>query len=234
MPGGDTSTAASPNVILGYWDARGVAEALRCLLTYCNVKFTEKVYTEMPQWQKDEHALGLPFPNLPYFIDSRSGLKLTQSNAILQHVGRSHGLVGKTPEQMAEVEVLVNLAFDMLMILSRVIIAPPDKYPRLYAEFAKNTVPAWLDQLETYLGTKEWLVGTLSTADFVIYDRLSVLNRYLPGCVDARAVLKAYAERFRTLPRVCDYLASAAHRERCVFGAPVTNWNFSEAQGAHA
>jgi len=40
-----------------------------------------------------KHSLGLDFPNLPYYIDGE--VKLTQTNAILRHISRKHGLDGK-------------------------------------------------------------------------------------------------------------------------------------------
>ena len=41
---------------------------------------------------------GLEFPNLPYYIDG--DVKLTQSSAILRHIAREHGLMGKTGKEM--------------------------------------------------------------------------------------------------------------------------------------
>ena len=38
--------------------------------------------------QINSHLKGLPLPNLPYYIDG--DLKLTQSMAILRHLGRKH------------------------------------------------------------------------------------------------------------------------------------------------
>jgi hypothetical protein len=38
-------------------------------------------------------SLGLPFPNLPYLVDGDT--KLTQSTAILRHIGREYGLCGR-------------------------------------------------------------------------------------------------------------------------------------------
>ena len=44
-------------------------------------------------WFDIKYSLGFDFPNLPYFIDG--DVKLTQTNAILRHISRKHGLDGK-------------------------------------------------------------------------------------------------------------------------------------------
>ena len=57
--------------ILGYWDARGLGQAIRLLLTYAGVDFIDKRYTVGPppnydrsQWLNDKYNLGLDFPNV--------------------------------------------------------------------------------------------------------------------------------------------------------------------------
>ncbi|GIX96608.1 glutathione S-transferase Mu 1 [Caerostris darwini] len=77
--------------LLGYWDLRGLAEPIRYLLHYVKVDFEDKRYQfTQDGWQKDKFALGLDFPNLPYYMEG--DVKLTQSTAILRHLARKHGL----------------------------------------------------------------------------------------------------------------------------------------------
>ncbi|XP_027487668.1 glutathione S-transferase Mu 1-like [Corapipo altera] len=83
--------------VLGYWDIRGLAHAIRLLLEYTETPYEDKLYScgEAPdydksQWINEKEKLGLDFPNLPYFIDGP--VRLTQSNAILRHIARRHRL----------------------------------------------------------------------------------------------------------------------------------------------
>ncbi|KAG5190793.1 glutathione S-transferase Mu 5-like protein [Tribonema minus] len=206
-----------PTVTLGYWSIRGLAEPLRCLLHHCNVKFNDVTYAcgdapgfDLSDWFNVKHKLGLPFPNLPYLIDEATGLKMTQSDAILRHIGREHNLVGSTPLEKAEVDMLVDLAKDIAMGLTRVVYNP--KFSELIGDLSTKTAPAWLQLLSDHLGSKEWFAGSLSIADFVLYERLDVLNHLIPGSVDAHANLKAFMTRFEALPRVAEFVASAEHK----------------------
>ncbi|KAF4021514.1 hypothetical protein G4228_013706 [Cervus hanglu yarkandensis] len=84
-------------MILGYWDIRGLAHAIRLLLEYTDSNYEEKKYTmgdapdyDRSQWLNEKFKLGLDFPNLPYLIDGAH--KLTQSNAILRYIARKHNM----------------------------------------------------------------------------------------------------------------------------------------------
>lgn len=84
-------------MVLGYWDIRGLAHAIRMLLEYTDTSYEEKRYTcgEAPdydrsQWLDAKFKLDLAFPNLPYLMDGKN--KITQSNAILRYIARKHNM----------------------------------------------------------------------------------------------------------------------------------------------
>jgi glutathione S-transferase len=86
---------------LCYWDIRGLAQPIRLLLEYTGTQYEDKKLSCGPPpsfdkscWLDNKFSLGLDFPNLPYYIDG--DVKLTQSNAILKHIGRKNNLVGTT------------------------------------------------------------------------------------------------------------------------------------------
>ena len=121
-----TSTATKP--ALGYWDNRTIAEPLRLLLALAGVEYDDIRYPvgEPPDYDKSEwleakHSLGLPAPNLPYYIEPESGLRLTQSRVILMHVATKHGLAGESAERRALVHLAVECMtdwFDDLMAVT--------------------------------------------------------------------------------------------------------------------
>ena len=72
--------------ILGYWDIRGLAQAIRYQLVFLGIDFvdqhlhhTEDVSSRQT-WLDQKDTLGLDFPNLPYFIDGE--VKITEHMAI--------------------------------------------------------------------------------------------------------------------------------------------------------
>ena len=73
------------------------------MLHYCKVDFQDKVYNVGPaptyskeEWFSVKNNLGLPFPNLPYFIDG--DVALTESKAIMKYIAHKWqpDLLGKT------------------------------------------------------------------------------------------------------------------------------------------
>lgn len=77
---------------LGYWNIRGWGECIRFLLWHLDIKFEDKMYRQSfedgkfdgEEWFKEKYKLGLPFPNLPYFIDGPN--KITFSLQILKYI----------------------------------------------------------------------------------------------------------------------------------------------------
>jgi glutathione S-transferase len=81
---------ASSVAILGYWDIRGLAEPVRLLLEHAGVDYEDRrINMTKPSWLEYKTSLGYDFPNLPYY-EEPGGVKLTQSNAILRHLGRRY------------------------------------------------------------------------------------------------------------------------------------------------
>ena len=86
------------------------------LLHYTDTKYDDTVYhTGQPEWgaAKENNAWDLDFPNLPYYVDG--DVKLTQSNAILRHLGRQHGLYGLDDNHASEIDMLLDTGRDIKM-----------------------------------------------------------------------------------------------------------------------
>ena len=78
----DEKSSVSSGITLGYWNIRGLADFLRLMLYYKGVNYTEKMYVENDEWGKDKYNLNLDFPNLPYLIDEKKNVRMTESYAI--------------------------------------------------------------------------------------------------------------------------------------------------------
>lgn len=105
--------------ILGYWDIRGLAQAIRYQLVYQGIEFVDQHlhHTEDVQsrqaWLDQKGNLGLDFPNLPYFIDSDA--KITEHMAIHQYIADKWmpELLGRTLEEKAQVDMLAGIIWDL-------------------------------------------------------------------------------------------------------------------------
>ncbi|XP_044540017.1 glutathione S-transferase Mu 4-like [Gracilinanus agilis] len=140
-------------IVLGYWDIRGLAHAIRLLLEYTGAEYEEKVYRfgdapdfDRSQWLDVKFNLGLAFPNLPYLIDGDK--KITQSNAILRYIARQYNLCGETEEECIRVDMLENHVMDIRMQLARVCYNP--NFPQTlllhlwYISSSPTSVPGFL------------------------------------------------------------------------------------------
>ena len=101
---------------LGYWDIQGLGQPLRMILAYLDIEHEDIVYdntTLLTTWVTDiKPNLGLDFPNVPYYKDG--DLKITQSLAIIRYIGKKHGMYGKSDEESAKIDMLLEFSRDLV------------------------------------------------------------------------------------------------------------------------
>ena len=102
-----------------HWYFSQLGQPCRMALHYTETKVDDTVWViqEGGKWfeAKAKNEWGLDFPNLPYFTDG--DVKLTQSDAILRHLGRKHGLYGGSEKQAGHIDMLIDTAKDIKMAL---------------------------------------------------------------------------------------------------------------------
>eukprot|EP00088_Acartia_fossae_P060098 TRINITY_DN7188_c0_g1_i1.p1 TRINITY_DN7188_c0_g1~~TRINITY_DN7188_c0_g1_i1.p1 ORF type:complete len:220 (+),score=47.98 TRINITY_DN7188_c0_g1_i1:50-709(+) len=197
---------------LCYWDIRGLAQPIRLLLEYTGTEYEDKQLSCGPApdydkscWFDNKFKLGLDFPNLPYYKDDE--VAITQSNAILKHIGRNNNLVGETAKEQAEADMLADQVMDLRNGFVRLSYNPKfdDQKPSYLEE-----LPNKLRPLSNYLGTKTWLVGEKITyPDFHLYEMLDQHKQLKPDCLKEFANLDAYCTRFESLPAIEKYMKSS-------------------------
>jgi glutathione S-transferase len=208
--------------VLGYWDIRGLVEPIRYLLHYVGAEFEDKRYNigaapeyDRSEWLNEKPTLGLDFPNLPYYIDG--DIKLTQSTAILRHLGRKNNLVGKTEEEQIRSEVAEQQAVDIRQSLVKVAYNTAE-YATLREELLK-TLPDTLQLVAKFLGTNQYVLGeNVSYVDFLLYDTLDFVRLFEPTLYEAVPVLSEYLTRFEALPAIDTYLKSGQFKRLPIFG----------------
>ncbi|XP_077511326.1 glutathione S-transferase Mu 4-like [Amblyomma americanum] len=218
--------------VLGYWDVRGFAQYIRNLLVYKGVQFEDKRYEHgLPpdygrdQWLRDKFALGLKFPNLPYYIDS--DVKITQSVAILRHLGRKYGLTARNDEEATELDVLEKQAQDLCLILAYEAKTQPRYREGLksYAENVKDMLEPW----ERHLAGRRWALGDrLTYVDFLLYEGLDWHREFKTEAMELFPAIGDYLERFEVLPNVREYFASDKYKRWPIMG-PLRAWGYHKA-----
>ena len=191
----------APSVTLGYWAIRGLAAPARLLLRVLNVPFEDVLYEQgdapgfsRDAWLSVKHTLGLDFANLPYLMDTATGVKLSQSQAILRYIARQYGagsgVYEGTPAQLAAVDQAMDVVIDARQAMTRW------AYTGSSAdEFFASTIAPHLAALEAYVQAhgQAFVVGpALSLADFVCYEVLHALH-VLSVEATGKDVLAAYA-----------------------------------------
>jgi glutathione S-transferase len=167
---------SSAKPTLGYWKIRGLAHQIRMQLHYSGVDFSDVMYAAGPapefnreEWLTVKETLGLPFPNLPYFIDG--DVKITETAAIHRYIANKWmpELCGKTTEDKGQVDMIWGVINDLKGSVTGPCYMTGDK-----AEIIKqltNRVPSIL----TFMGDKKFLVGDYITiADFFFYEILAM------------------------------------------------------------
>eukprot|EP00076_Gallus_gallus_P034161 XP_024999699.1 glutathione S-transferase 2-like [Gallus gallus] len=210
--GGAPSGVRAAMAVLGYWDIRGLAHAIRLLLEHTGTPYEDKLYScgEAPdydksQWINEKEKLGLDFPNLPYFIDG--DVKLTQSNAILRYIARKHNMCGDTEEERQRVDVLENQVMDFRMSLVMVCYSPD--FEKLKPGYLEQ-LPGKLRLFSAFLGDRKWFAGEkLTFVDFLMFDVLDQNRIFAPRCLEPYGNLGSFMERFGALEKVAAYLKSS-------------------------
>uniref|UniRef100_G3MPD3 glutathione transferase n=1 Tax=Amblyomma maculatum TaxID=34609 RepID=G3MPD3_AMBMU len=202
------------NLVLGYWNIRGLGEPIRYFLAHVGVPFEDKRYSfgdgpdhYRDHWLAAKDKLDLDFPNLPYLIDG--DVRMTQSQAIMRHLGRKHGLVPKDEETQRRVDQLENHASDIFWAAVDVCYDPAyteEKRCQFLVDIAEK-----LRQVEAYL-EKYGPFGAgknVTYVDFSLYEVLQMIKALGPSTFrKGYPTLVEYCERVASLPGLKEYLAS--------------------------
>lgn len=218
-----TLACAPEKCTLVYWDIRGLAQACRYALVYAGVDFDDvRIDPGDPEaadykqsWFAHKQDVGITFANLPYLIDE--DVAIPQSNAILRHVCRKHGLIAETLQASAQNDAILDQLCDFDSVMTRM----------CYGNFAAKddwvacTMKPNLEKFNAVLakGGKSWFGGdTIGSADFKAYEEFDKCKIIAPeACADWPATLPAlnsFMERFAAIPKIAEYLSSPRFKAR--------------------
>jgi glutathione S-transferase len=195
-----------------YFAARGRAEVIRLILAEAGVAYEDDTFTGREAFAALKASGRLPFLAVPVWEEE--GLRLAQSVAIANHIGRAHGMRGSSPREEALVDQAVGAVEDVRTELRRLSSAEPAKRPEIRSELRTEVLPRWFGHLERLLG------ANLKGSGFLVGDRLSVADLALwylieiardndfGSALDACPLLQGFFERIAAKPRIAAYLGS--------------------------
>jgi len=228
-----------PAFTIGYWDIRGLAAPARMMLVYAGCDFEDRTFElkEKPGGGWDAAAWfeecrpalreQNPFINLPYLVDHSNGLLVAQSTAVYQYLGRNLGLMGSTEAEWAASEQTLAQAFDLRNELVRIVYpfsgCTAEKFPTMLAKHLRAISSSHYDKFSKFLGDKPFFAGDSPTAgDFHVWEMLDqhelMAAQATPpfeSPLSNHPTLRAFYERFRSLPRLAPYFASEAAQLPC-------------------
>ena len=217
---------------LGYWAIRGLGQPIRFLLAHAEAAFSEIRFgvnhdgsiaeDESQDWATHKDTLSLPFPNLPYLIDSSgpNEVRMTQSNAIMRYLARRFDCYGDTTSDLICIDILQDEAYDFRNSIINTVYTLGPEYQAAFNEFTSTAVPRYLDGFENYLsnrGIHTHFVGSrISLVDFILYELIWQVSIMVPGSVTNihRVSLWTFIEVFAKIPQIATYMASSDYIDR--------------------
>ena len=168
---------------IGYWDVKGRLEPIRWLVGYLGlpVKWTEHEFKTYQNWFASKGTIGLDFPNLPYLKDG--DFNATESEAIPLYLINKSGkvdLLGNNFKEASQIRQIEGVLSDIKNDMYKSMYIGTDA-ASIKVSFGKSVEPGSLmatkiGQLSKFLGDKEYLLGHLTYADFIVAYWLELIS----------------------------------------------------------
>jgi len=203
--------ASNNEATLAYWGIRGLTGALRTALAYCEIPFTEKVYSGFEEWFiQDKPTLGVDFPNLPYLKD---GSKIiTESSSILLYIPIRAGkreLIGETDDKFIQVQTALGAIGDFWTALDKLCWTKGDFEKEKEDAFTQGFAKTRLTNLNNLLQDREWICRDLSVADFKLLEVVDLIHDINPSYLEAYPNVAAFRNRIIEIPSIKNFRASS-------------------------
>lgn len=174
---------------------RGRAEIIRYIFAYLDIKY-EDHRIEQADWPEVKSTL--PFGKIP--ILEVDGFNLHQSLAIARYLAKN------TELEQCQVDAIVDTLDDFM---SRFPWAEKkqDIKNQMFNELLTYDGPHLLQDLDAYLGEKEWLVGNSVTwADFYWEICSTTLLVFKPDLLDIHPRLVTLRKKVQAIPAIADWI----------------------------
>ncbi|MEQ1503447.1 MAG: glutathione S-transferase [Myxococcota bacterium] len=206
-----------PRYEVVYFDIRGRAEPIRLLLALAGQAFDDTRHA-FDAWPV--HKPTTPLGQAPVLVerDGTTELRIPQSQAILRHLARVHGLYGATEAEHVACDVVVETCGDLRQALAPLRFGPGANDPVAKQKFLTEALPDHLGRMRRLLaaGPKSgWFVAEAPTwADITAFDTVEVLHGFEASSLADAPELLAFADRMRAVPQIAAYLTARAAANR--------------------
>lgn len=196
---------------LFYWALRGRGEQIRLLLHELGQDYEDIHVSKSDRFKtmRDEGPATLSFGSVPMLQDG--DFTLVQGPAIMNYLGRKHGIMPNDARAAARTEAMVLGAEDMRMAYFRTLgDGKAEKQAKLVAgAWMERWLPAWAGLLELN-GDTGYLVGpSLTQADVAAWDALDAIVTWVEGATfGGHARVERFYERIAARPAIAAYLQS--------------------------
>jgi len=197
-----------------YFAVRGRGQAFKYLCEDNGIAYQEEL-VDFKDWpaKKATTTLG----QLPVVFDG--DFQIGQSNAILRHVARQHGLYGKDEKEATTIDMLNDQQEDYRGAYLQMIYKSYDTEKDTFIK----SLPEKLAVLEKLLGKnnggKGYFVGAKqSFVDYTIFDLLDNFVVLSPTSLDGTPLLKAFHARIAAKDKIAKMRATDAFKKTNING----------------
>ena len=163
---------ADNEIEFGMWNIKGIAEPTRWVFLHFGLNVKEWNPANEAEWEEKKKTLNTNFPNLPYIKDG--DFILTETNALGPYLAEKAGrldFLGNDIHERAQVRMLEGVLLDIRLACFAVLQLPKEANHRdaLANHFLDNgPMTRKIRTLSEFLGEKEWFLGHLTWADFML------------------------------------------------------------------
>ncbi|WIA09015.1 hypothetical protein OEZ85_008429 [Tetradesmus obliquus] len=209
---------------LYYFPLRGRVEVFKLM---CAAKKVEYEIKDVDYADMKSNRVTYPFGQCPRLVDG--DVDICQSNTIIRHVARKHGLYGSSEAEMAAVDQIIDGVESIRGVYLKLIYGDELKEEAKAAYQAAHIAPdsstgrnsgahfAFLEQLLARNGGGSgFIVGTsLTAADLCVWEIVDLhLRIFKEEVTAAYPLLVAHHGRVAGLPGIAEYLASPARLDK--------------------
>ncbi|XP_040176797.1 glutathione S-transferase P 1-like isoform X3 [Rana temporaria] len=190
---------------------------MRMLMADQGVDWKEEVVIFDDTWLKGDLKKEAMFGQLPGFKDG--DFTMYQSNAILRHLARNHGIYGKTPIEAAQIDMVNDGVEDLRLKYSHLIYQNYENGKEDYIKALATEYGHFERILSKNNGGKSFLVGDqISFVDYNLVDLLMNHQVLAPDSLSGFPLLSAYVTCICSRPKLQAFLSSDAHKKRPING----------------
>jgi len=215
---------------LGYWNIRGLAQAIRYVLEYSGIPWEDKRFNYGPapeysrhEWLDHKKTLTMSLPNLPYFINPNDGTSISQSKAIMHHLARKFKLDPKNEKDKIRVEIMEYEIEDLRNTFVEACYS--DSFEKNKEELTKKC-EKFLERISGFLEdntNSKWTVEKLTYVDFFMFEMFDVLKIFNADLFAKLTRINEFMAEFEKLEKIAEYRKSDRFSARPINGA-MASW----------